>query len=135
MVTGEEQRARLVPTLAKLLRNRDFRIAMAKAADEEHGFTIIPVLPDDRMSYVFRRLREADDRGIVATFDGGKWDLAILWPASSARVTVAREDDSIAQIHCDSEVSMFFGYLKQRETVVVEELAARLMPRGQLQLM
>lgn len=134
MDSREQRRAQLVPALAKITRARDFRASLSEAMDADSNLTIIPVLPDDRMEYMFARLHEADDRAVVAMPVGDQWDIATAWPASRARVTVAREDDSVAQIHSDSEVSMFFGYLMQRDTVVVEEIAARLMPRDNAQV-
>ena len=135
MGTREQQRAQLVPELARMTRTRDFRASFAKAAGPGNTLTVIPVLADDTMGYVFDRLAEAEQRAVVALCAGDEWVLAMTWPASSARVTVAEEDDSVAHIHRDSEVSMFFEYLKQhRETVVVRHIAAKLIPGNDLQM-
>lgn len=118
-----------------MARSRDLRASLHQA---EHGggLTMIPVLPDDRMVYVFNRLDEANGHGLVAMVEDGHWHVALVWPATSARVTVACEDDAIAQVHCDSEVSMFFDYLHEHGTLVVrqvKQVVARLMPDADLQ--
>jgi hypothetical protein len=135
VASREQRRAQLVPALARITRRPDFRASLSRAAGSDGGLTIIPVLPDDRMGYVFDRLREADDRGVVAMHVGGEWRIAITWPTTPARATVARdEDDNIAVVHDDSEVAMFFDYLDQSPTLVMDEIVARLMPGSDLQL-
>jgi len=87
------------------------------------------------MGYVFDRLWEAGRVGALALLRGEQVSrIAILWPASPARVAVAEEDDSIAQIHLDSPVGMFFDYLERVRTMVVQCVAAQLVDEGDLQL-
>ena len=90
MASREQRRAQLVPALAKITRRPDFRASLSRAVGSDGGLTIIPVLPDDKMGYVFDRLREADDRGVVAMHVGKEWRVAITWPTTPARATVAR---------------------------------------------
>jgi hypothetical protein len=126
-----------VPALAKLARSRGFRTSLARRTGADQPQTIIVALPDDSMGYVFDRLGEAGCVGALALLKGEEASqIAILWPASPARVAVAEEDDSIAQIHLDSPVGMFFDYLERvRTTVVVRRVAAQLVDdAGDLQL-
>lgn len=130
-----ERRAKLVPALAKVTRRPEFRASMSGAAGPDGGLTIIPVLPDDTMGYVFDRLREADDRGVIAMHADSEWRIALTWPTTVARATVARdEDDNIAPVHRDCEVAMFFELLLRNPTLVTAEIVARLMPDSDLQL-
>lgn len=133
MASREQRRAELVPALAKITRRRDFRTSLSNACGDGNELTVIPVLADDTMTYVFDRLRDSDQRGVVAMQGDECFELAVVWPATSARQTVAQEDDNLAQIHGESEVGMFFGYLRERGTLVVEEIVARIMP-GDMQL-
>lgn len=82
----EQRRAELVPALAKLTTSRDFRTACAHVVSEG-VLTVIPVLSDDTMGYVFDRLREGGGRGVVAMASGGGFSLAMLWPAQRAGVS------------------------------------------------
>ena len=135
MATKDDLRARAVPGLAKLARSRDFRTSLARVTGADHVQTIIVVLPDDTMGYVFDRLREAGGVGALALLEGEEVSkIAMLWPASPARVEVAREDDSIAKIHRDSPVEMFFDLLERVHTTVVQCVAAQLVDQGKLQL-
>jgi hypothetical protein len=135
VVTDGDRRARAVPGLAKLVRSRDFRTSLAKAAGDDHVQTIIVALPDDTMGYVFDHLHEAGSIGALALVkDGQVSRLAIFWPATPARVAVAEEDDSLAQIHRDSPVEIFFAYLARVHTAVVHCVTARLVDQGDLQL-
>jgi hypothetical protein len=97
---------------------------------------IIVALPDDTMGYVFDRLRDAGGAAALAVLDGDQvWSIAIMWPASAARREVAREDDSVTQIHRNSRADMFMAYLERTRTVVVVQyVAARLVDQGELQL-
>lgn len=94
--------------------------------------TVIPALPDDTMGYVFDRLADAGGRGVVAMSSSDSFDLAVLWPATQARVTVALEDDQIAPVHRDSHVRMLFQHLHDVRSAVIWEVAVELMPRDDL---
>ena len=133
MVTEGDRRARAVPGLAKLARSRDFRTSLAKISGSDHAQTIIVALPDDTMGYVFDHLREAGGVAALALVrDSDVAELAICWPASPARVAVAEEDDSLAHIHRDSPVEMFFDYLAKVHTAVVHCVAAQLVDQDKL---
>jgi len=100
---------------------RDFRTSLVRVTGADHAQTIIVALPDDSMGYVFDRLWEAGRVGALALLRGEQVSrIAILWPASPARVAVAEEDDSITQIHLDSPVGMCFDYLERIRTMVVQ---------------
>jgi hypothetical protein len=132
--TREDRRARAVPGLAKLVRSRDFRTSLAKTTGTGNAQTIIVVLPDDTMGYVFDRLRDAGSVGALALIESDEVSqLAIFWPATPARVAVAKEDDSMAHIHRASPVGMFFDYLERVHTTVVQCVTAQLVDRGDLQ--
>ena len=135
MDTKEDRRARAVPGLAKLVRSRDFRTSLARSAGTTHAQTIIVVLPDDTMGYVFDHLTWAGGTGALALVKGERVSrLAIFWPATPERVAVAKEDDSLAQIHRDSPAEMFFAYLARVHTAVVQCVAAQLVDDDDLQL-
>jgi hypothetical protein len=65
----------------------------------------------------------------------GAWEIALMWPASAARLEVAEEDDAVSQIHEHSRADMFFEYLARVGTTVVQQVAAQLVDQGQLELM
>lgn len=131
MKTREQRRAELVPGLARITRSRDFRTSLGRASSEGNSLTIIPVLPDDTMGYVFDRLRDSGGRAVVAQQVDDGWDFAVMWPASPERVAVAREDDHVAQIHGNSPVEIFFSYLEKVRTAVIREVAAQLVEHGE----
>ena len=134
MATREDRRAEAVPGVARLVRSRDFRTSLARVTGESNAQTIVVALPDDRVGYIFDRVREAGGVAAVAMVDGQVCKIAIMFPASAARVAVAEEDDSLSQIHPDSRIDMFFDYLEIATIVVVRCVAARLIDRGELQL-
>ena len=78
----EQRRAELVPALAKLTTSRDFRTDLAHVVPEHTVLTVIPVLSDDTMGYVFDRLSEGDGGGVVAMASDGGFCLAVAWPAT-----------------------------------------------------
>jgi hypothetical protein len=65
---------------------------------------------------------------------GGAFHIAVLLPASPARIAVAEEDDTVTPLHDNCQVGMFFDYLEQVGTAVVERVAAKLVNQGPLQL-
>lgn len=134
MATREQRRAMLVPSLARLSRTQDFRTAFAKVTGRSHQQTIIVALPDDRVGYVCDRLREAGGIAALAMLDGEVCRIAFLWPASPARLAVAEEDDTLAQLHEESTVDLFFDLLLFRRTLVIESVAAQLADQCELQL-
>lgn len=135
MATREDLRARLVPGIARLARSRDFRTPLGRLTDGARTQTIIVVLPDDHMGYIFDRLRDAGGFATVAMPRGdGAWEIAVMWPASAARLAVAEEDDTVSQIHEHSRADMFFDYLARVRTTVVQCVAAQLVDQGELQL-
>ncbi|WP_344029476.1 hypothetical protein [Pseudonocardia kongjuensis] len=94
-----------------------------------NSLTVIPALPEDRMSYVFGRLRTFENRAVVAmpcdNEDG--YEFGLFWPATAERVVVAEEDDTITMVHEESTVEMFFEYLQTAHTIVIEKVAARFL--------
>lgn len=109
----------MVPGLARLVRSRDYRSALAVPGAGPRHLTVIPALPDDSTGYVFARLREAGGTGVVALADGGGYQLAFMFPASPSRLAVAREDDTLCPVHTGSHVAMLFAYLRESGAVVV----------------
>lgn len=128
MVTREQQRADTVPELARLMRSRDFITLLRSLSRDSAKVTIITALPDDRMGYVLDRLREGGGVGVVALRRGQTdWRVAVMAPASHERIAVAQEDDSLAEVHGDSRVDMFFECLSHTSVMVVQRVAARLV--------
>ncbi len=127
MADREDQRAKLVPRAARALRSRDWRSTLTKAAGQSDRHTVVVALPDDPMGYVLARLDEAGGAGVVALERGEDLELAVLWPASPARAQVAAEDDTLAVVHDDSPVSMFFDLLRIDGMAVVSRHAARII--------
>jgi hypothetical protein len=126
----EDARARLVPAIAQMVGTRDFRATFAAATGRSDEHTIIVALPDDRMGYVFDRIRDAQGCAAVLVAPcGDEYEIAEMWPASDARVAVAAEDDSLTPVDDECEVSFFFEYLHQAGTVVVSRITARLIDR------
>ena len=136
MATREElraqARARTIPEVARLVRSRDFRSAFVQLTDSRQQ-TIISVLPDDTMGYVLDRLREAGGTAILVLLTELAYYIAVLLPASDARLAVAEEDDSITEVHVNSQVDMFFEYLTKRQTAVIRRVAAKLVDHSPLQ--
>ncbi len=122
-------RAKLLPAVARRLRSVDFLNEVADATGDRNNTSIVVVLPDDRMSYVFDRLREGDGTGVIALPRSGRIETVVCAPASDARIAVAAEDGDVTSLHSDSTVSMFFDYIKLKSGVVVIEhrTAARLL--------
>jgi hypothetical protein len=125
VATREAARARLFPAAARALRARDFRTTFGEHSNERQHHSIILALPDDTMKYVFDRLAESDCRAVVVMARGESFDLALVSPASPARVEVAIEDDALSPVHENSDVAMFFEYLRLQKTVVVQRISAR----------
>lgn len=134
MVTREQLRARAVPVISRLARSRDFRSSFAELTSEPHDQTIIPALPDDTVSYVLDRLREAGGTAVLVMLAEQRFQIAVLLPASAARIAVAEEDDTVTPVHEDCHVDMFFDYLTQVGTAIVKRVAAKLVDQGPLQL-
>ena len=132
MATRAELRARTVPAVARLARSRDFRAALAPVGG--YQLTIISVLPDDTVGYVLDRLDEAGGSGVLVLLTEESLRIAVLEPASQARSLAAVEDNHLAMVHWDSRVDMFLDYLERVGTVVVRQVAARLINHGPLQL-
>ena len=87
------------------------------------------------MGYVFDHLHGAGSIGALALVKEDQVvRLAVFWPATPARVAVAKEDDNLAQIHRDSPVEMFFAYLSRVHTAVVQCVTAQLVDQDDLQL-
>lgn len=123
------QRAHLIPDVARLLRRHDFRVDAAEFLGREHQYIIV-ALEDDRVGYVFDQLEQAPaGSGLVVMPHGPSWAMAILCPASPARIEVAEEDDVCADVHEDTEVSMLFEYLHRVDCAVVRRISARLIAR------
>ena len=131
MATRAQLRARTVPAVARLARSRDFRSVFATAGERQR--TIISVLPDDTVGYVLDRLDEAGGSGVLVLLTDEVLRIALLAPASEARMVVAAEDDRATPVHQDSQVDMFFDYLERVGTAVVRRVAARLVDHGPLQ--
>ncbi len=122
------ERARVVPRASRLLRSADFRHTITQALKTPGEHTTIIALPDDTMGYVFDRLEEAGCRAVLISPHGESFLVALLWPATRARVEVAEEDDSLAAINDQVNVEFFFEYLQQQPgTVVARRVAARLV--------
>lgn len=134
MATREQLRAQTIPAVARLARSRDFRSAFAEIAVEPRQQTIISTLPDDTVGYVLDRLQEAGGTAILVLLTDRELHIAALQPASDARIAVAEEDDSITEVHEDSQVEMIFNYLAQMGTVVIKRVTAKLVAHGTLQL-
>jgi hypothetical protein len=109
-----------VPRFARLLRGRDYRDIIAQVTGSRDRHTIVVALPDDTMGYVFARLRESGGRGVVALGKDGSTELAVVGPTSTARLKVAQEDDSLAVVHHDVSVDMFFACLRAQRVLVIE---------------
>lgn len=133
VATRDEQRAMLVPEVARRLRGRDFRTDFTQCFGTAARHTIIAALPDDPMGYVFGRLTDAGGSAVLAMPVGDQLEIALLFPSSPARTQVATEDDTLAEIHDDSEVAMLFQYLRTVGTAVVCKVAARLVADEGLQ--
>lgn len=127
MASREHRRAQLVPQVARALRSQDYRVSFSQAFGHADRHVIIVALPDDKVGYVFDQLEAADGFAVLAMPRRERLELAMLYPASSARLQVAAEDDSIAEVHEQSEVSMLFDYLRQVHSAVVCRVAARLI--------
>ncbi len=84
------------------------------------------------MGYIFDRLRDAGGAAVVAMpRRDGAWEIALMWPASAARLEVAEEDDALPQIHEHSPANMFFEYLARVHMTVSQLVAARLVDQGE----
>jgi hypothetical protein len=132
VATRAELRARTVPAVARLARSRDFRAALAPFGG--HQLTIISVLPDDTVGYVLDRLDEAGGSGVLVLLTEESLRIAVLEPASQARSLAAVEDNHLAMVHRESRVDMFLDYLERVGTIVVRQVAVRLIDHGPLQL-
>lgn len=133
--TSEERanaRARHVPNIAPIFRNRDFRTAFATASGRVESHTIVVALPDDPMSYVFGRLADADNAAVLVCPKDGQYLVAMLWPASAARVEVAREDDRVSPVNDLSDVGMFFTYLTTVRTAVISRVTAQIFDSAEV---
>jgi hypothetical protein len=95
---------------------------------------IIPALPDDTVGYVLDRLREAGGMAVLVMLAEQGFQIAVLLPASPARIAVAEEDDTVIPVHEDCHVDMFFDYLAQVGTAIVKRVAAKFVDQGPLQL-
>jgi hypothetical protein len=126
----EQQRALTVPAIARVTSSRDFRTQLAECLPgSATAQTIIPTLPDDTMSYVWERLVEAGGSAVLALLDKGTLTLAVLSPASAARVALALEEDSDLSVSDDAPVDFFLYCLAQsRGSAVISRVAARLVP-------
>ncbi|MGH3826155.1 MAG: hypothetical protein ACRDQX_03125 [Pseudonocardiaceae bacterium] len=134
MDTREQRRARTVPAIARLARSRDFRSTFAEVANAPGDQTIIPALPDDTVGYVLDRLRDAGGTAVLVLMTEQTFRIAVLLPASDARIAVAAEDDTVTPVHEDCQVDMFFDYLAQVGTAIIKRVAAKLVDHGPLQL-
>ncbi|MGH3869074.1 MAG: hypothetical protein ACRDQ4_23765 [Pseudonocardiaceae bacterium] len=134
MATREQLRARAVPVISRLARSRDFRSAFAELTNEPYDQTIIPTLPDDTVGYVLDRLREAGGTAVLVLLTEQRLQIAVLLPASPARIAVAEEDDTVTPVHEDCHVDMFFAYLEDVGTAIIKRVAAKLVDQGPLQL-
>ncbi len=134
MATREQLRARAVPVISRLARSRDFRSAFAELTNEPYDQTIIPALPDDTVGYVLDRLREAGGTAVLVLLTEQRLQIAVLLPASPARIAVAEEDDTVTPVHEDCHVDMFFDYLEDVGTAIIKRVAAKLVDQGPLQL-
>src|SRR5947209_364711 len=122
----DKRRARTLPAIARLARSRDFRSTFAEVFDESHAQTIIPALPDDTVSYVLDRLQEAaGGKAVLVMLVEGEFHIAVLLPASPARIAVAEEDDTVTPLHENCHVDMFFDYLACVGTTVIKRVAAK----------
>jgi hypothetical protein len=78
------------------------------------------------MGYLFDRLGSGE--GIVAMSEDGRLSLAVFVSASTARLAVALEDDTVAKVHRDATVAFFFSYLREAKgPIVIEQVTARLI--------
>lgn len=134
MATREQLRARAVPVISRLARSRDFRSSFAELTNEPYDQMIIPALPDDTVGYVLDRLREAGGMAVLVMLAEQGFQIAVLLPASPARIAVAEEDDTVIPVHEDCHVDMFFDYLAQVGTAIVKRVAAKFVDQGPLQL-
>ncbi|MGB6163609.1 MAG: hypothetical protein WBF75_13760 [Pseudonocardiaceae bacterium] len=134
MATREQLRARAVPVISRLARSRDFRSAFAELTNEPYEQTIILALPDDTVGYVLDRIREAGGTAVLVLLTEQRLQIAVLLPASPARIAVAEEDDTVTPVHEDCHVDMFFDYLEDVGTAVIQRVAAKLVDQGPLQL-
>jgi hypothetical protein len=138
VATREQLRARAVPVISRLARSRDFRSAFAELTNEPYDQTIIPALPDDTVGYVLDRLREAGGTAVLVLLTEQRLEqrlqIAVLLPASPARIAVAEEDDTVTPVHEDCHVDMFFDYLADVGTAIIKRVAAKLIDQGPLQL-
>lgn len=127
-VARARRRAAAVPLISKVLRSRDFRTSLAALPGGSRHQTVIPVLPDDPISYVHALLSEAGGTGVVALLEADRLRIAALFPASEARLEVATEDDVVIPIHDDITMSFVFDTLCHNGGVaVIERIAARLL--------
>lgn len=134
MENKDKRRAHTLPAIARLARSRDFRAAFAEVFDKAHAQAIIPALPDDTISYVLDRLQESGGKAVLVMLTEGAFRIAVLLPASPARIAVAVEDDTVTPLHEDCHVDMFFDYLACVGTTVIERVAAKLVDQYPLQL-
>jgi hypothetical protein len=58
----DRRRGRMLPTISRVTRTREFRI------EQVREMTIIPVLPDDTISYLLARLDQAESPASLAMF-------------------------------------------------------------------
>jgi hypothetical protein len=87
------------------------------------------------MGYVWKHLDGAGQCAVLALLDAGKLTMAVLTPASDARVAIAREEDSELTVPDGTTVEMFLEYLRMhRGYVVISRLAARLVPGDEVAL-
>lgn len=105
---------------------------------QEEEFTQLTIRPvqsytdaEEALDYV----QEAGGTAVVAmAADDGTCKIAALWPASEARLAVAKEGDTITDVHEGTHVDMFFDYLTHiGTTAVVRRSTARLVSTGPLQ--
>jgi hypothetical protein len=122
----EQQRAALVPPIAKALRARDFRSEISKALGSHDRHVIIVSLPDDSVGYVFDKLHDAGGAAVVVMPRADHYEIAFLAPASAARMEVALEDDTYTPVSRDSDVGMLFVYLGTVKSAVVSCVRAHL---------
>lgn len=135
MVDRQQRRALTIPAIARVTRSRDFRSSLATSGGDPRKQTMIALLPDDTVGYMLDRAAEAGGAVVAAMLtDDGACSIAVLSPASEARLALAEEDDAVTDLNDDIHVAMFFDYLASLRTVaVVRRVAARLVSTEPLQ--